>query len=139
VSTELQAMPAASAASGLPASLPLRRGGETDWQGSGMGSFGAMSIVLAVALLLTWGLSRRRGGAATAGAWRGLWPAKRADALRVLQSTRLTSRSSLHVVAWDGREWLVGCGDGGGVSLIASRAPGGTQDVTQEMTQEKAP
>jgi hypothetical protein len=100
----MQAMPAASAASGLPASLPLRRGGDTDWQGSGTGTFGAMSIVLAVALLLTWVLSRRRGGAAAGGALRGLWPAKRPDALQVLQSTRLTSRSSLHVVQWNGQE-----------------------------------
>lgn len=81
-----------------------------------------MSIVLAVALLIAWGLSRRRGDAAQAGALRGFWPAKRPDALQVLQSTRLTSRSSLHVVQWDGHEWLVGSGDAG-VSLIARRTP----------------
>jgi len=139
----MQAMPAgsavsaASAASGLPASLPLRRGGDTDWQGSGTGTFGAMSIVLAVALLLTWVLSRRRGGTAAAGALRGLWPAKRPDALQVLQSTRLTSRSSLHVVQWNGQEWLVGSGDGG-VSLIGRR--GLTEhETTHETTQEPAP
>jgi flagellar biogenesis protein FliO len=131
-------MPAASAASGLPASLPLRRGGETEWHGSGMGSFGAMSIVLALALLLAWGLSRRRRGGAAAGGlagWSGLWAAKRPDALRVLQSTRLTSKTSLHVVQWDGQEWLVGSGDGG-VSLIGRRGP-----VAQEARepQEKAP
>jgi flagellar biogenesis protein FliO len=120
----MQAMPAASAASGLPASLPLRRGGETDWQGSGMGTFGAMSIVLAAALLAAWILSRRRGGGAATGAatgaLRGLWPVQRPAALQVLQSTRLTSRTSLHVVQWDGQEWLVGSGDSG-VSLIGRR------------------
>lgn len=134
-------MPAASAASGLPASLPLRRGGETEWQGAGMGSFGAMSIVLALALLLAWGLSRRRGGGAAAGGLgrlAGWWPAPRPQALRVLQSTRLTSKTSLHVVQWDGQEWLVGSGDSG-VSLIGRRAPVAQESQVPQQQQEKAP
>lgn len=117
-------MPPASAASGLPSSLPLRRGGDADWQGSGMGSFGAMSVVLAVALLLAWVLARRRGVAIGGGALRGLWTPAAPATLRVLQSTRLGAKTSLHVVSWDGREWLVGSGEAG-VTLIARQEPGG--------------
>jgi hypothetical protein len=111
----------------LPADLPLRRD-----VGPAMGSGhpGRAGAVLLVLLALAGAAilhGRKRllpsgsTGERKLATWlRGWAPAAPGDRLRVLQSVRLTSRASVHVVRWDGKEWLVGCGDQG-VSVLGQR------------------
>lgn len=121
------AEPAAATASTLPPSLPVRREAAPLWEAGGIGVLGALGVVLAVAGAVAWLL--RRGGAASRptgkAAFLGRWPfglvpsaARRpSDDIRLVRSLRLTPRASVHVVEWDGRQWLVGAADHG-VSLL---------------------
>lgn len=113
----------------LPASLPVRREAAPLWETGGIGVLGALCVVLVVAGAVAWLL--RRGGAARStgkAAFSGRWPfvlgpsvARRPqDDLRLVRSLRLTPRASVHVVEWDGRQWLVGAADHG-VSLLGDR------------------
>ncbi len=66
-----------------------------------------------------------------ASAWFGrLTRGAPAERVRVMQSVRLTPRSSLHVVLWDGRELLVACADAG-VSVLGSRLPPSDSDAPE--------
>lgn len=117
-------------ASTLPPSLPVRREAAPLWATGGIGVLGALCVVLVVAGAVAWLL--RRGGAASRGtgtaAFLGRWPfglgpsaAKRPqDDIRLVRSLRLTPRASVHVVEWDGRQWLVGAADHG-ISLLGDR------------------
>jgi hypothetical protein len=49
--------------------------------------------------------------------WRGFHSTSKPDGLRLVQSLFLTPRASVHVIGWDGREWLVGCTEGGLMEL----------------------
>jgi hypothetical protein len=79
-----------------------------------------------LALLVAWFLKRkgtapRSGTAVSAQDWlKWFAPANDPKGVRVLQSTRLTPRATLHVLHWDAKEWLVGCTEHS-VTLIAQR------------------
>lgn len=101
--------------------LPLRRDGDPDTSDRGWATVSASLVVLlalggAVAL-------QRRGASRGAGAgWAGLLGRRGSAALRVVHSTRLTNRASVHVVAWGPEEWLVGCTDQA-ITVLGSRLP----------------
>jgi Flagellar biosynthesis protein, FliO len=97
--------------------LPLQHDPDPGWGGIGMLQLALAGIVLAV--WIGWLAWRRKG---LSGMFR---PAQR-DGLKVLQSTALTARASLHVVRWDGREWLLGCTERG-ITPLAERTPPDTQ------------
>ena len=112
----------------FPADLPLRR--ETS-SGLGGGHPGAAVVVLLVMVALG-GMALLHGrrrlppagptGERGLAAWiRGLGAAGSEKRLRILQSVRLTGHSSVHVLRWDGREWLIGCGEQG-VTVLGRRS-----------------
>jgi|GEM_PF-5809990 len=106
--------------SGL-AVLPLRR--EADFSNAdGVGSFQIIAVVLLLLLfvgVVVW--RRRRAGLKLSGKWRQ-WINSPVDtgATHLMQSTQLTPSASVHVLRWDGREWLLGCSEQG-ISVIAER------------------
>lgn len=124
-------------ATALPASmhvapeLPLRR----DDPGAGpLVRSLAVSAVL-IAILGAVLLRRRRSGTPRApGSLPGLgWlarvgPGMPAASLQVLGSTRLTPRATVHVLRWDGDEWLVGCTDQG-MTILGRRDRHGSAAV----------
>lgn len=98
----------------LPASLPLKRDDDSDigngrvWMKEGL----LLVVVLAGAAMV---LIRKRTSSPASSIPRGMsqgWLNRRAfqaDRPRVESITRLTNRASVHVLQWDGKEWLVGC------------------------------
>ena len=121
----------------LSEELPLRRGDSPIWKSDGVHPFAALSIVLALAMVCAWfmwyrkrrGAGRRPGTSAASGRagnwmfWRPwVMPGKPGE-FRVLQSTRLGPRSSLHVVEWQGQQLLLGCTEQSITTL--DRAQGG--------------
>lgn len=93
--------------------LPLQHDPDPGWTG-----VGALQLVLAGIVLAVWvgWLMWRRGG------MRRIFSPAQQGGLKVVQSTALTARASLHVVRWDGREWLLGCTEHG-IAPLAERAP----------------
>lgn len=85
-------------------------------------------VLLGIAGAVLWFVRARRSAGITPGAprvlhWlRALVPGSVDAPLRVVHSVRLTSRASVHVLRWDGREWLVGCTDHA-LTAIAQRSP----------------
>jgi hypothetical protein len=97
----------------IPTEIPVRRDGEVRPPGPGS----APLLLTLVLLVLTgggvWALQRSRGrGGRPKPPW-APWFGRSEDAggLRVVQSRQLTPRTSVHVLRWGGKEWLVGCGD----------------------------
>ncbi len=93
--------------------LPLQHDADPAW--SGIGTLQLMSVGIVLVLWLGWLIWRRNG-------LKQLFAPAQRDGLKVLQSTALTARASLHVVRWDGREWLVGCTERG-IATLAERMP----------------
>lgn len=85
-------------------------------------------MLLAGAGALAWARGRQGGPGAGGGRWgepfRQGWQRWRsirgASAVRLVQSTRLTPRASVHVLEWDGRELLVGCAEDG-ITVLGER------------------
>ena len=125
----------AAASTGIPLALPVRRDDSLAWQTGGVGVFGALAMVMLILALGVWWL--RRGGwaqvagndAAGGGGWRRLMAARAATPLRVIESARLTPRSSVHVVQWHGREWLLGCTEQGITVIGQQPAPAASSPV----------
>jgi hypothetical protein len=120
----------------IPAEIPVRRASEAGESapGSLRGVVIGLTILIALAVVTArvkksgLGNARNRG----ASAWLGrLARGAQADGVRVVQSVRLSPRSSLHVVRWDGRELLVACGDAG-TSVLGSRVPPSDSDAPAE-------
>lgn len=117
----------------IPAEIPVRRAGERTGAGSGSLRGLVIGLTMLVALaVVTARLKKAGAGSGENGgpsAWlRLLSTRKKQDRLQVVESVRLTPRSSLHVVRWDGRELLVASGDSTisvlGSSVTASSPPG---------------
>lgn len=79
----------------------------------------AAAVVLTLAVGTVWLVSKKRRGRPVGPGWirftsrvtgsgRGA-----SDGAVVRQSIRLGSVTTMHVVAWGGREWLIGCSTGG--------------------------
>lgn len=104
------------------ADLPLRRDPPPGGEGRGVRAAIFLAL-LALGGAAVVALQRRRlagsRGAADAG-WKR-WLAAGADVpVRVRFSARLSPRASVHVVEWNGEEWLVGAGDAQ-VTLLGKR------------------
>ena len=131
-STPLEALRGRSSVR-LSADLPLRR---EPSQALAVGRAPALVVLAAIMLVFVGGaLLRRQGRAVGRGpavavrlaSWlRTLSPAEPKRTLRVLQSARLTARASVHVLQWDGREWLVGCSEQGMTVMGRCEAARGT-------------
>lgn len=113
---------------GLPSALPLRRDADTMLSTGGLGAFQALAVVLMLMALLAWVLRRKglgQGSVAptSASGWlKWLAVPARPERLRVLESKRLTARSTLHLVQWGEAEWLIGCSDEG-MEVLERRGP----------------
>nr|EUJ15104.1 hypothetical protein RSP673_07565 [Ralstonia solanacearum P673] len=100
----------------LPDSIPLRREAEAE-HGAISGTPQLLVVVAVLGALLWWSLKRFRANASQESR-PGIWPVRPTGrfgggGLRVVNSSRLTSKASLHVVDWDGQQWLVGCTENG--------------------------
>lgn len=122
-----RAATAASAASGLPIDLPLDRGDTVDGWALARGAI-VVAVMLAVAgavVLRTrfrWSAPPPFGDRKQSPWTRWLAPVAANRPLRVVQSSRLTPRASVHVLHWDDKEWLVGCTEHG-IAVLGQRAP----------------
>jgi len=123
--------PVASATSGTQPprfdGLPLRRDPEQE-TGTAYARVRVVLVVTLAALAAAVVVARRRGwgrrseapGAETT--WLPAWLGRRSGApVTVVQSVRLGPGSTMHVVAWNGVEYLVGSGSSG-VTLIGQHA-----------------
>lgn len=112
----------------LPGAYPLRR---DPTPAEGHTSVGLrIGVGLAILSLAITVVLRLRRSAASAGSGGSAGPSPWSrwlrsgigdPQLRLLSSTRLTARASVHLVEWKGRELLIGCSDGA-ISLLASAA-----------------
>lgn len=137
----------ASQGSRFPADIPLQRGAHASLGSEGLGVFQAFSLVLLLLLLAAWILRRWR--ITQSGARQSSVPGKSAkwpswligpapaNQVQVLESRQLTPKASLHLVRWDGREWLVGCADRG-IQVIGQRPGGDTNPGMAPGSQEQA-
>lgn len=108
----------------LPDSIPLRR--ETETEHGAISSTPQLLVVVAVLGTLLWWLLKRFRSNASREERSGIWPSRSMGrtghgGLRVVNSSRLTSKASLHVVEWDGQQWLVGCTDSD-LSVLGKRS-----------------
>lgn len=115
------------AASAPSSSLSFLRGDEAASSSpAGIGVFSALAVVLFVALIAAWLL--RRGGFgrrdSTRSLRRLLGGGVAEGGMKVLQSTRLTPRSSAHVLQWAQGQWLVVCNDQSS-TVVAQRSMDG--------------
>lgn len=113
------------APTGLPATLPLKRGAEGTLASSGTSFLTFAVVVGGLAAAAIWLTRQRKRTAQDAQAgpdWlQRLLPPRTPAGIRVLQSSRLTPKASLHLVHWNGQEWLLGCSDHG-ISTIGVRS-----------------
>lgn len=105
--------------------IPVWRGGEED---AGPRRAGATALVVTAGLLVMmgaglWALRRsmrdRRVGRPGLRWDRWFSPSSK-EHVAVVQSRQLTARTSVHVLRWGGREWLLGCNDAE-IRLIGER------------------
>ncbi len=108
----------------IPESIPVRRDGATTTEDRSPARalvLTAMLAIIAVVVVRKYrvplGASPLQGSKGSNLLSRWFRPAVRPDGVRLLHSLRLTPRSTVHVVQWDGRELLVGCSDQGVVLL----------------------
>jgi hypothetical protein len=115
-----------SSSARLPADLPLKRESSQAPAGGRAG----VPFVFGAAAVLRRHSRGAKGGPAmdrSLAAWlRRFSPSAQEHSLRVLQSARLTARASVHVLKWDGREWLIGCTEQG-VSVMGQRISAASQ------------
>ena len=89
----------------------------------------AFSLVLLLMGLAYWALRRvqkARGGTSTQtqAPWMKWLAAGGAEGMRVIQSSRLTAKASVHILHWDDKEWMVGVTDQG-IALLGQRSLSG--------------
>jgi hypothetical protein len=125
VRAEGDAAPSGIASVRIPESIPVRRALEQE--ASGPRSLRALVIGLTLVVTLTvLTLKWRKPGGSARGTGNGLLSllsrGQPVDGIRVLQSVRLTPRSTLHVIRWDGKDLIVGCAEGA-IAILGSRTP----------------
>lgn len=125
--------PATTGTVSLPSDIPVRREAHAESGNGGRTVFVVWSVVALGALAwVAIGWSRRQRNAAEQashspwqlGLTRLLGRTNAAD-LRVLSSVRLSTRHSVHVVAWQHKEYLVGCSEQG-LTLLDQRTTVGS-------------
>ena len=121
------AAPEASAA----ASIPFLRHESAGLDSPGMGVGNALVVVFLCAALGVWFLRRyvRARGAAAPAALGRVFGGAAARSLAVLESTRLTTKASAHVVQWNDRQWLVVCTDHSATVVGQAPSASATQDT----------
>jgi hypothetical protein len=93
--------------------LPLRRDADSEGVGTGTAALAAVCVLLTGVWAAAQYRRRRRGGVVRKPGrmsfpWLGhLLPDASGRQLRVVETTSLTSHARLHVVAWQGQEYLV--------------------------------
>lgn len=93
----------------LPASIPVKRNAPS---GDSSNDSALVVIALLAALaLLAYPVAKAWQQRKAGNAWVNWFGASPASDLRVLGSTRLTPRHSLHVVEWEGKRLLLGCSE----------------------------
>ncbi len=108
----------------ISGNIPVKREAESD--GSAM--FGIPQLLLLVAVLggLLWWLPKYlrsrspSGGGLQPGVLSRMVGQKQGDHARVISSSRLAGKASLHVVEWNREQWLLGCTEHQ-VSVLAKR------------------
>ena len=109
----------------IPSDIPLRRETTSDVANPSSTVWPTLIVLLGLAGLFIWTVRRKRlsGSAAPSagGASHGhrMWPAplgrwlssNGAAPVQVLSNQRLTPRHSIHLVQWQGRTYLLGCGE----------------------------
>jgi hypothetical protein len=97
--------------------LPLRRDDDDGIASGGLFRILTLAAFLAVGLGWLWWRRAAPKGQPTPRSIKdwlaGFTPAAKAGSLRVVQSATLTPRASVHVIQWDGQEWLLGCAEHG--------------------------
>lgn len=98
----------------IPQSIPVQR--ETTSAMAAAGTALTLSVVLAaLALGALWWLRRRGSGRWTA------WAARLPERVQVVSSTRIAPQTSVHVVDWEGRRYLLAVHPGGVTQLDPAR------------------
>jgi flagellar biogenesis protein FliO len=114
----VQSAPSAAPSTTLPADIPLRRDPPASAASSGATSFLLIGVLVVGALLLLFFARRNVATAGKKAIWAQWLGATSSTELKTIAGVRLTPRSSMHVVQWRNRRFLIGCSDHG-VSLIA--------------------
>ncbi len=118
----------------LSPSLPLRRDTDSASEIGGAATFLILALSIAAIWAAGWALVRNHrlqrrflpalGGIGGTGQSKtGKWWQSLAttDGVQILQSKPLTARVSVHVLQWDGKEWLLGCADNA-IEVIGQRS-----------------
>jgi hypothetical protein len=85
------------------------------------------AVVLTLAAATVWLASRKRRGRTAGSGWARLSRLRAGandrpgDQAVVRQSMRLGGAATLHVVGWNGREWLIGC-SAAGLTVVAEQS-----------------
>lgn len=108
----------------LPADLPLRRDGDTPEMGSAGYVVWLLAVIAAIAVL--WAVRSRQGN--SAGWLMKLRSGDHAPALKLLATRQLGPSSSLQVVTWADKEFLLGC-TAQSISVLDSRVAGQREET----------
>lgn len=108
----------------IPGSIPVKREAEPD----GGAMFGLPQLLLLVAVLggLLWWLPKylrsrsSSGGGLKPGVFSRMVGQRQGDHARVISSSQLAGKATLHVVEWNHEQWLLGCTEHQ-VSVLAKR------------------
>lgn len=114
---------AATAASSLPADIPVRRESEDRAASSGQWAFLLWGVIVLAGATWVWARRRQKTSSGeTGGRWSWIQGSGKTPGTgpRTMGQTRLTPRHSLHTVQWHGAEYLIGCSDHG-MQLLAQR------------------
>jgi hypothetical protein len=142
--------PAVESSSSLPSALPLQRDTDTHSGGIGLFQLAISGVFLAICGAFLWRRQGRFRGAQPSSVarqwyqilqkagWSRFISTSKPVGLRLVHSLFLTPRASVHVIQWDGREWLVGCTDGGLLELGARASSHGADLGTSAVTKVDA-
>ncbi|RAN48422.1 hypothetical protein RB25_11595 [Herbaspirillum rubrisubalbicans] len=109
-----------SPAQGTLALIPLRHDPEISTDAALFQALAIIVLLVILAAFLVWRQRRNRGR--TSAHWAKWLKVKNVSMrLCLVQSTRLTPKSSVHVVQWDHKEWLLGCSEQG-ITLLGQRS-----------------
>lgn len=119
----------------IPESIPVRREKRSSVEGpSPFRALVLFAMLGVVGVIVIRKYRPQLGGSSASRGWgtrilgRWLTPGSREGGVRLVQSVRLTPKSTVHVLEWDGREILVGCNDQE-MTLLGERKASGEPGV----------